>query len=72
MNKRIMLLIGALAAALIGLVVWMSLREETPGQAVKDAEVIETQEEGASGEETPPEFQDNLDGAFEDLEAIES
>lgn len=72
MNKRIVLLIGILAVVAIGLVAWTSLREETPGQAVEDEKAVEAVEEGVSGEETPAEFQDNLNGAFEDLEAIES
>lgn len=69
-------LIAALVIILIGLMVWMSQRSEQTEQVVEDVNAVEAVEEEpleieTAEEEIPTEFQDNLDGAFEDLDAAD-
>lgn len=76
MNKKILATVTALVIILVGVMIWMSQRDEQTEQAVEDVQGVEAVEEEASETETaeeeiPAEFQDNLDDAFEDLDAVD-
>lgn len=66
-------MVAALVIILIGVTIWMSQRGEQPEQAVEDVKAVEEEpsETETTEENTPAEFQDNLDGAFEDLDAVD-
>ncbi len=78
MNKKILATVGVLVVILVGVTIWMSQRE-TPEEVAPGFSLGETDEATeekptdteATGDETPAEFQDNLDQAFEDLDAVE-
>lgn len=73
MQKRIGLIFAMAIVIIAAVSLWLVLAPEPPtvDEPTTEEPAEETQEPSAEGE-IPEEFQDNLDEAFEDLEAIES
>lgn len=74
MNKKIIATVATLVIILTGVLVWISQRQEQPEKATEPTQETANKEQTEpeeTNEEIPAEFQDNLDQAFEDLDAID-
>ena len=75
MSKQNIAVVSIVVLLIIGLGIWMSQREEQAEQVAEEDQVEEIQEgqeeEADDGDDIPAEFEDNLDEAFEDLDAVD-
>ncbi len=73
MGKRFIVMIMIVAVALgavVGIVLFQLQKPTQQEAAVEEREAVE-KEEAPAEEEAPDEFSDNLDAAFEELDALE-